>query len=55
MSESSGNNNGNTADWILVIVLCVLVFGGVTVDGKHYSVGCSCDGGVTVKADRGGV
>ncbi len=37
---------------IIVILFFFVACSGVTVDGKQYTVGCSCDDGVTVESER---
>ena len=47
-------NNGNSSGGgclrviLLVLVLWALIFG-VTWNGRHYEIGCSCDKGVHVQ------
>ncbi len=51
MSETSTGNGGS--EWgclpliLTILVLWALLFG-VSFDGRHYGIGCSCDRGVTV-------
>lgn len=33
----------------LFIAMCCAVCGGVTVNGKHHQISCSCDKGVVVE------
>lgn len=54
MSDDSGKCSGGGGCGCLSIILFFLlvwafIFGGVTVEGKHYAIGCGCDEGVSVR------
>ena len=55
MSENkSGSGGGGGCGCLGIIVFCLLVWAlvfGVTVDGRHYGIGCTCAEGVTVTGD----
>lgn len=49
-------NGGRSSDGgcgcLSIVVFCLLMWAlvfGVTVEGKHYAIGCSCDEGVAVR------
>jgi len=48
MSESSGGGCGCLSITLFVILVWALVFG-VTWNGVHHEIGCSCDHGVEVR------
>lgn len=50
-SEASLNFFGCLPLVISCLVLWALLFG-VTIDGKHYGVSCSCENGVTVESGK---
>lgn len=45
MSESDGGGGcGGCLVFILFCFVISAIYGGVTVDGKHYEMNCGCDG-----------
>jgi hypothetical protein len=54
MSSNDGGGFGCLGIIVGVIVIWALVFG-VTVDGNHYGLSCSCNDGVTVEKEHSDV
>lgn len=47
-SGSSGGGGCGCFSSVLFLLLMWALLFGVSVDGKHYGIGCSCDDGVSV-------
>lgn len=50
-SGSSGGGGCGCFSSVLFLLLMWALLFGVSVDGKHYGIGCSCDDGVSVDFD----
>jgi len=51
-TESGASGGSGCGGLIVVFLFFFVACSGVSVDGKHYSVGCSCDDGVRLESDR---
>lgn len=53
MPQNVHVSTGNPMGCLMLIITCMVLWGacfGVTVNGKHHEINCSCDDGVSVQS-----